>query len=141
MRGVLVALFLGVAMPQMALATDPGAEQVNRGRYLVEGVGVCADCHTPRNERGEPEPGAHLAGAPIGFRPLHPMPEWAEYAPRIAGLPGIGTEDAVKLFETGDLNGRRLRPPMPPYRLSREDAAAVVAYLRWLTLKAETAEK
>lgn len=27
--------------------------KVARGKYLVESIGACADCHTPRNEKGE----------------------------------------------------------------------------------------
>jgi len=27
--------------------------QLTRGKYLVERVGMCADCHSPGNERGE----------------------------------------------------------------------------------------
>jgi len=27
--------------------------QIEHGKYLVERVGMCGDCHSPRNERGE----------------------------------------------------------------------------------------
>lgn len=35
-----------------------------RGRYLVEGLGHCAECHTPRNRLGAMEQGRWLAGGP-----------------------------------------------------------------------------
>jgi len=59
---------------------------------------------------------------------------WAPAAPPIAGLPrGWGEAALVKLLMTGrGLEGKPLNPPMPPYRMSREDAEAVVAYIRSL---------
>ncbi|HWR35289.1 MAG TPA: c-type cytochrome [Clostridia bacterium] len=105
--------------------------QLERGRYLVERVGVCADCHSPRNKRGEFIKGRELTGAPLMFKPTVPVPGWVEVAPGIAGLPGWNEADAIKFLSTGtSLNGRIAAPPMPPFRLSERDAAAVVAYLK-----------
>lgn len=42
---------------------DLTAEQ-ERGRYLVEGLGHCAECHTPRNALGALDKGRWLGGAP-----------------------------------------------------------------------------
>ena len=36
---------------------------VNRGAYLVQALGHCGECHTPRNFLGAPKPGRFLAGA------------------------------------------------------------------------------
>jgi nicotinate dehydrogenase subunit B len=47
---------------------DPGqSAEWNRGAYLVEGVGHCGACHTPRNALGAERrgPQAHLAGAMV----------------------------------------------------------------------------
>ena len=44
--------------------TDKG-EAWNRGAYLVEALGHCADCHTPRNIALGPEAKRHLAGGEI----------------------------------------------------------------------------
>jgi mono/diheme cytochrome c family protein len=110
------------------------AAQIDRGDYLVHGAGLCTDCHTPRNERGELVAARNLAGAPIGFTPVAPMP-WASAAPRLAGLPaGFTPEAMVEFLMTGDRpNGRpRPLPPMPPYRFNRADAEAIVAYLQSL---------
>lgn len=38
--------------------------QQQRGRYLVEALGHCGECHTPRNALGGPERAQWLAGAP-----------------------------------------------------------------------------
>ena len=49
------------------LAADPAqSEEWNRGRYLVESVGHCSACHTPRNALGAEKTGpAALSGAMI----------------------------------------------------------------------------
>ena len=103
--------------------------QLERGRYIVQRVGMCGECHTPRDEKGMPIAGRELGGAPIDFKPLHPMP-WANTAPEIAGLPGWKDEQIVTFLMTGKLDGKEANPPMPGYRLSASDARAVVAYLR-----------
>jgi nicotinate dehydrogenase subunit B len=50
-----------------AFVADPSrSAQWNRGAYLVEGLGHCSACHTPRNALGAEESGgAHLAGGVI----------------------------------------------------------------------------
>jgi mono/diheme cytochrome c family protein len=46
-----------------AFAPNPGeSEQWNRGAYLVEGLGHCGGCHTPRNLLGGEEAGRAFAG-------------------------------------------------------------------------------
>ncbi len=40
-------------------------DQQKRGRYLVEGLGHCAECHTPRNALGGLERSRWLAGGPV----------------------------------------------------------------------------
>ncbi len=40
------------------------SEQVQRGRYLVEGLAHCGECHTPRNALGGIDRSAWLGGAP-----------------------------------------------------------------------------
>jgi mono/diheme cytochrome c family protein len=116
-------------------ATDRAA-LVERGRYIVHGVGMCVDCHSPRNERGEFLEGKHLTGAPIPFAPTVPMPAWAAAAPRLAGLPaGYSEQDMIHFLTTGERpHGQPpARPPMPPYRMNRADAEAVVAYVHSLS--------
>jgi mono/diheme cytochrome c family protein len=109
-------------------------DRAARGKYLVDRVGMCADCHSPRNERGEFLKDRWLWGSPLDFKPEHPIPGWAPVAPPIAGLPGWTEEQAVRFLTTGkDRDGRAAGPPMPQYRLSKGDAEAVVAHLMSLT--------
>jgi hypothetical protein len=105
---------------------------VERGRYLVNNVGMCADCHTPRNERGEFVKELWLQGSPLGITPNAPIP-WAPAAPAIAGLHGMSDAQAIEFLQTGRrVDGSRPLPPMPEFRFVESDARAVVAYLRTL---------
>ncbi len=59
------------AQPIVAPAVAPAAG-VERGRYLVDHVSICGDCHTPRNVFGAPDTSRYLAGVidgPIGDVP------------------------------------------------------------------------
>ena len=109
------------------------AARLEHGQYLVERVALCADCHTERDWKGKQDRSRCLQGSKLPFKPTRLMP-WAEMAPPIAGLPSFANaEQAVRYFETGlKPEGKQSLPPMPQYRLSHEDAAAVVAYLQSL---------
>jgi mono/diheme cytochrome c family protein len=123
---VMVAMLLG----QQPVHSAPAAV-VARGKYLVEDIGACGDCHTPMNEKGEPIKEQWLKGTTLMFKPTVPVPNWADKSANIAGLPGWSDEAAIKFFMTGiAYNGLPARPPMPQYRYSRQDAAAIVAYLK-----------
>lgn len=125
------ALFL-VSTGLRAQSADRGA-LIARGYYLATGIGLCTDCHSPRNEKGEFVAGMHLKGSPIAFAPTVPMPAWGAAAPAIAGLPTMTEAEAVKFLRTGlKPDGSRPRPPMPEYRLNEADAAALAAYLKSL---------
>jgi len=62
-----------------------------------------------------------------------PIPVWADKTPKIAGLPGWEDKNAIRFLMTGlAYNDLPARPPMPQYRFTREEATAVVVYLRSL---------
>lgn len=125
-------LVLAGCAPRETAAPDPVAKEA-RGKYLVERVGMCIDCHSPRGPGGQFDLSRWLQGAPLGFAPTVPMPAWAPYAPAIAGLTQFTDEQALALLTEGKtVSGQPLRPPMPEYRFNREDAEAIVAYLRSL---------
>jgi mono/diheme cytochrome c family protein len=49
-----------------AMVPDPSRNAVvNRGSYLVNALGHCGECHTPRNFLGGPKRSRHLAGAKL----------------------------------------------------------------------------
>lgn len=121
--------------PAAASVTMPRRTQgdIEHGRYLVERVVMCVECHSSRDEQGEIIPESRFMGGAIPFRPPWPN-DWAIAAPRNAGLPGYTDELAIRLLTQGaiDRHGRQLRPPMPRFRMTREDAADVIAYMRSL---------
>ena len=110
--------------------TNAGGD-VKRGKYLVEEVAKCAECHTPRDAQGQLDRSRWLQGAAIWITPVHPNSSWAENAPALAGFPSFSAADAVNILEKGvGPRGEAIRPPMHIYHLSHEDAVAIVAYLR-----------
>lgn len=120
--------------PQHQKATGNESSAVARGKYLVEGVAMCGQCHTPRDSNGHFDHSRWLQGAPIPWMPAKPDPNWPINAPRIGGNPPAPDADMIKLLTTGIwTNGEHLRFPMPQFRMERSDAEAVVAYLKSLT--------
>ena len=128
---VLVFMSLTTAESRAQSAAQEG--QLKHGRYLVQRVGLCGDCHTPHDDHGQPIEAKTLRGAGLTFKPLGSVPNWVEYAPPLVGLLGFTDEQMITFLTTGkDPSGKSPRPPMPPYRFDKRDAAAVVAYLRSL---------
>ncbi len=132
---VVFALTTYVGQPVEA-ATQAAAQKarLEHGRYLVHQLGLCIDCHSPRDQKGAFLEDKHLTGSPLPFAPTVPMP-FVPVAPKIAGLPaGYTAADMTHFLMTGERpNGRpAVLPPMPPYRLDRRDAEAVTAYLQSL---------
>jgi mono/diheme cytochrome c family protein len=119
-----------------ACAQEPapltGDALVARGDYLVNGVVLCGDCHTPRLENMALDEERKLQGSPVP--PSGPPEIFATVAPAIAGGPSGYTDEQFAAFLQTGLrpDGSHPRPPMPPYRLNEEDARAVVAYIETL---------
>jgi mono/diheme cytochrome c family protein len=130
----LAAAGLALAAAGAAPAQDaPAAGPAARGEYLVHHVAMCVQCHTPRDARGELDRSRLLQGAPVPVAAPYPNQPWALAAPSLAGLAPWTEEQVVALLTTGARpTGERPRAPMPPFRMSREDAEAVVAYLETL---------
>jgi mono/diheme cytochrome c family protein len=110
-----------------------GGGSVDRGRYLVERVAMCGECHSTRDQDGNIVNGTRFKGGPMPVRPTWPV-DWPNAFPRIAGLPGYTDEQATRLLTQGAIkrDGTQLRAPMPRFRMSTQDAADVIAYLRTL---------
>jgi hypothetical protein len=73
-----------------------------------------------------------MMGMDLPVKSTAPMPEWAGHAPTLAGLVGYTDAQVIGMLQTGLKDGKPLRPPMPQYRFSREDAQAIMAFLRTL---------
>lgn len=124
------AASVGLTKPKTS-STD--TIEIERGRYLVEEVAKCPECHTPRNARGELDHGAWLQGAPIWIMPVRPIPNWADRAPALAGFPSFTEEQGERVLEKGiGPQGETLRPPMHIYHMNHTDAKAIITYLKSL---------
>ena len=116
---------------QPATALPPG--NVAHGRYLAEHVAMCIECHSGRDAQGNILEDELFLGGPIPFAPPWPN-DWATRAPRNRGLPGYTDEQALRLLTEGAIgrDGKQLRPPMPRFRMTPQDASDVIAFLRSL---------
>jgi Cytochrome c len=101
------------------------------GRYLVERVAMCGECHSTRDQSGVIIPETRLHGGPLQVQVPWPA-DWPILAPRIAGLPGYSDAEALRLLTEGAIKriGGQARAPMPRFRMTAEDAADVIAFLR-----------
>jgi mono/diheme cytochrome c family protein len=105
-----------------------------RGKYLMEGVVACANCHVARDDKGQPLFDKGLSGGM-----LFDDAAFKAYAPNITPDPetGIGkwtdAQLAKAIREGIRPDGSLIGPPMPVpfYRnLSDADLSAIIAYLR-----------
>ncbi len=130
--GVLT-IVASIAMGARAGSTPNQTALVARGKYIVENVANCADCHTPMTPDGRPDMSRWLMGSELVFKPTVPIPGWSEVAPAIAGLPGWDDDEAVALLTKATMpDGSPPAPPMPRFHMNEDDARSVVAYLRSL---------
>jgi mono/diheme cytochrome c family protein len=106
--------------------------QWNRGAYLVNGLGHCAECHSPRNFLGGIIAAQRLAGGP--------NPEGEGWVPNITqkGLGEWSLKDIDYFLETGNLpdgdnaGGSMARVIKNTSLLPAEDRAAMAEYLKSL---------
>ncbi len=128
----LLATTLGVGM-----LPGQDAAKVARGKYLVEEVGKCQECHTPRLDNGEFDKTKWMKGAVLNFAPIKPVQGWHKTSPDLTPEGRLWerwTPDGIKKYMQTGLNpkGKPADAPMPTYKLTPEDADAVVEYLKTL---------
>ncbi len=107
---------------------------LNRGGYLVEGPGHCAECHSPRNLLGGIDPLRRFAGGPD--------PEGKSFVPNITphsdGLAKWSDKDIAYMLETGQtpdgdsVGGTMTEVAINTGYLSAQDRQAMAAYLKSL---------
>ena len=120
-------------MAQMGGQGSAAKGDVERGRYIVENVAMCEECHTPRDAGGNLDESRRLEGAPIWIQPVHARTDWANRAPALAGFVGFTDAQGEDILERGiGPNGLAIQPPMHIYHMNQADALAVIAYLRSL---------
>jgi len=124
------ALFFAPGAPVVA---PTQTAEYNRGAYLVNGLGHCTACHTPRNALGATTEALAFNGG------LIPVQNW--YAPALnaaaeAGVKEWPLEDVVALLKTGTAPHGSVMGPMAEvvFRstqyLSDADARAMAVYLQ-----------
>ena len=127
----------GGAAPQVQPANAPA--DWARGAYLVQGLGHCAACHTPRNALGGP---LNTRDTGLGMDGMQ-MPDGAWFAPSLhraaqAGVAHWTPEQVTQLLKTGQNTHGTVLGPMAEvvFRstqyLSDADLAAMTTYLRAL---------
>ncbi len=105
----------------------------NRGAYLVQGLGHCAACHSPRNALGASGPVSDLSGG------LMPVVNW--YAPDLTrdaetGMASTPLPEIVRLLRTGASNTAQTSGPMGEVvqhslqHLKETDLHAMAVYLQ-----------
>jgi mono/diheme cytochrome c family protein len=112
---------------------------VERGRYLVDHVSLCGDCHTPRNSIGVPKQSHYLAGAsekvgPLGEAVANITPD------KETGIGEWKREDVVELLHSGtkpDLDNVQglmyevIQGISYGYKdMTKQDALAIADYLK-----------
>jgi mono/diheme cytochrome c family protein len=129
------------ALALLALALPISAQdkkQIELGRYLVESIGQCAVCHTPKNNKGELDKTKWMKGAVLDFQPLGAVPpKWHKTSPDLTPSGKLWTKwgegALIKYLQTGlGPSGKPADVPMPMYKYSPEHAEAVLAYLKSL---------
>lgn len=106
----------------------------NRGAYLVEGPGHCAECHSPRNVIGGIDADRRFAGGPDaegkGWVPnITPSPD---------GIPNYSVKDIAYLLETGftpdldSVGGSMADVVKNTSKLTAADRQAIATYIKSL---------
>jgi mono/diheme cytochrome c family protein len=120
-------------MDNRRFAPDPArSDQWNRGAYLVNSLGHCAECHSPRNFLGGTVTAQRFAGGP--------NPEGEGWVPNITQkeLGDWSVKDIAYFLETGQtpdgdtIGGSMGRVIKNTSQLSPEDRAAIAEYLKSL---------
>lgn len=123
-----------VAMTLTLFGQDAKAE---RGKYLVEEVARCQECHTPKMESGDFDKSQWMKGATLNIAPASAITGWHPKSPDITSTSTLwtrwGQDGFAKFLETAkNPRGGKAGPPMPAYMLKSDDAAAIAAYLKSL---------
>jgi mono/diheme cytochrome c family protein len=106
--------------------------QWNRGAYIVNSLGHCAECHSPRNFLGGIIAAQRFAGGP--------NPEGEGWVPNITqkGIGDWSVKDIADFLKTGEFpegdsaGGSMARVIKNTSQLSAEDRSAMAEYLKSL---------
>jgi mono/diheme cytochrome c family protein len=117
--------------PAPVVEIDPADPVLARGRHLVEAVGHCGECHTPRNFAGGPDRSRWLAGGPApegdGRIPnITPGGDLGRWSPgEIANFLETGITPEFDVVGVAMAEVQRNMSSLPP-----ADRTAIAAYLK-----------
>ena len=115
----------------------PQSSNLARGKYLVEEVARCQECHTARLADGKFDDTKWLKGTTLRVQPIEEMKGWHKTSPDLTSTSRLwqswGDAGVLKLLTTGlNPRGNPADAPMPMYKMKAEDAQAIVDYLKSL---------
>jgi mono/diheme cytochrome c family protein len=116
------------------LQVPAGDERLELGRYLVESVAHCAECHTPRDRLGGLQRSRWLAGGPS----LEGEGTVPNITPHPDGLAGWTERDIIRYLKSGftpdydTVGGAMAEVQENIARLPDSDREAIAAYLEAL---------
>ena len=123
----------------VALAITPAAAQtpLERGKYLVEGILTCGNCHTPRGPGGVLDTTRRHAGGPQVWETAQYRVHPSNITPdKETGIGAWSREQIETAMRDGRRpNGQQLSPQMPSgyYKIfAQTDLDAVLAYIQSL---------
>jgi mono/diheme cytochrome c family protein len=124
-------------------ADSSRSTEINRGAYLVEGPGHCAECHSPRNLMGGIDASRRFAGGSD--------PEGEGWVPNITpskdGIGGWSLQDITFMLEIGQtpsgdsVGGSMTEVITNTAALPAADRKAMAAYLKALPARQSTRPK
>lgn len=109
------------------------ADELERGRYLVEALAACDNCHTPRGPDGYNEKARFSGGSQSFAGPSYTVRGGNITTDRETGVGGWSDGELRAALVDGLGRAGRLSPFMPSesYRvLTDRDAAAIIAFIR-----------
>ena len=120
------------AAPYPSVAASPDRAAIARGEYLVYGAAACAYCHVPREQWDRLAAGERL---PLTGHHLFRLPFGDIYSANLTPDPatGIGNRtdaELARVLRFGVRADGRAAFPLMEFRLTDDDLAAIVSYLR-----------
>ena len=125
--------------PQASAGPAETKDELARGRYLVQGLGHCSACHSPRNDWGGLRAGAGLSGGQMASGWYAP----SLLDPQEAGVQGWTLTEVVALLRDGRSGPHAANGPMATLvaqslqHWQTADLQAVARYLTSLPVQTE----
>src|SRR5690349_19360191 len=110
-----VFLIAALAFAESAFAQP---DKIERGKYLVEEVARCQECHTPKLPDGTFDRAKWMKGATLNIQPIETVPGWYKASPDITPsgrMWGRWTDAGILNYLKNGVGpqGKPAAPPMP----------------------------